>query len=150
MWEECGGREGGWLPDIICLPFLLPEVLPRPLCFNLWRTLSTALLHSWVQVLQVADSIPGLGMDSITQKLGVDPSHPDIITMENSTVFRCGLGGVAKSRDSMLSCGDRHGAVEGAACSAGIHGQHGSGLKPCGAIDVCIFRFSFPRRYNQE
>ena len=39
-------------------------------------------------MLHIADSIPGLGMEAITQHLGVDPNRPGIITMQNSTVFR--------------------------------------------------------------
>jgi hypothetical protein len=41
-----------------------------------------------MQMLHIADSIPGLGMEAITQNLGVDPNRPGVITMQNSTVFR--------------------------------------------------------------
>ena len=51
-------------------------------------TLTILPLH---QILQLADLIPGIGMEAITQRLGSDPSRtPGLITMENSTVFSFG------------------------------------------------------------
>ncbi|GAX73864.1 hypothetical protein CEUSTIGMA_g1314.t1 [Chlamydomonas eustigma] len=42
------------------------------------------------QILQLAASVPGVGMDAVTQNLGTDPLRPGLITMENYSVFSFG------------------------------------------------------------
>eukprot|EP00955_Chlamydomonas_euryale_P109231 365915-Chlamydomonas_euryale.AAC.6 len=41
--------------------------------------------------MQVADSVPGVGMQAIRQRLSPSSARPDEIAVENSAVFRCAL-----------------------------------------------------------
>eukprot|EP00798_Chlamydomonas_sp_ICE-L_P015219 gene15219-21298_t len=44
----------------------------------------------FAQVVQLADSIPGFGMENVVQRLSVDPQTPGIVKTESSTVFSFG------------------------------------------------------------
>ena len=50
-----------------------------------------------LQLLQLADSLPGFGMESVTQKLYVDEQRRGVMT-ENSSVFRFGPLGTWRVR----------------------------------------------------
>ncbi|KAG1655578.1 hypothetical protein FOA52_009080 [Chlamydomonas sp. UWO 241] len=75
---------GGWTlayasSVLMSAPAPLPELSGGAASGNLFA-----------QVLQLADTLPGLGMDAIEQALSLHPTRPGALTMRNSAVFRFG------------------------------------------------------------
>eukprot|EP00798_Chlamydomonas_sp_ICE-L_P020000 gene20000-26713_t len=66
---------------------------------NLFAQPRDAPTHNlFAQMLQVADSIPGFGMEALTQRLIPDSNQPGVLLTENSTTFSFGPLGSWKVR----------------------------------------------------